>query len=280
MLLVCAHVGELLLLHDLHHRLLEGLADEHLEDGLDLHVEVEQVALVDLRLDVDARLHRDEDRRGQLVHEGVGLRVNVHLDRPVGELLEVLLGLHVDVLAPLGRLRRVRLRRQRRPPLRRLHLRLALHLKLLGLRGGREDLRGVGVAAHDALVVHDVVRLRDGTARRGDGKRSRRKGDGVSAQVQCRACVCVYGSSAYCGAWQAGSTCSPTPRAAVRWFVACGGVCQARAPGAALGGRSGRVREARTCPLAHGTSSASPRQSAAGWHGYGASARRAGETAV
>ena len=79
-------------------------------------------------------------------------------------------------------------------------------------------------------------------------------------------CVCVYGSSAYCGAWQAGSTCCPTPRAAVRWFVACGGVCQARAPGAALGGRSGRVREARTCPLAHGTSSASPRQSAAGWH--------------
>ena len=157
MLLVRAHVVELLLLHHLHHRLLQGLADQDLEDRLDLRVEVEEVALINLRLHVHARLHRYEDGGGELVHEGVRLRVDVDLDRPVRQLLQVLLRLHVDVLPPLSRLRRVRLWRQLRP------LEAAL---LLGLRGGREDLRGVCVPPHDALVVHDVVWLRDRSAGR------------------------------------------------------------------------------------------------------------------
>jgi len=191
-LLVRLHRRELLLLHHFHHRLLQRLAHEHLEDRLDLGVEVEEVAVVDLRLDVDARLHRDEDRRRKLVHERVGLRrergwgvsaaagvargergrrgrrrargarlrVNVDLDGPVGELLEVLLRLHVDVLAAVDRLRRRRLAHGFYL-LRRVvcSLRLPLHLELLGLRGGGQDLRRVRVAADHPLVVHDVRRV-------------------------------------------------------------------------------------------------------------------------
>mmetsp|Transcript_11126 Transcript_11126/g.23042 ORF Transcript_11126/g.23042 Transcript_11126/m.23042 type:complete len:388 (+) Transcript_11126:10-1173(+) len=53
---------QLLLLQDLHHALLQGLAHQDLEDGLALHVEVEELAVLDLGLDVDADLRGHEER--------------------------------------------------------------------------------------------------------------------------------------------------------------------------------------------------------------------------
>ena len=150
-LLVRAHVLQLLLLHHLHHRLLERLAYEYFENGLHLHIKVKQVALVDLRLHVHASLHRDEHGRGQLVHERIRLRDHVHLHRSVREFLQILLRLHVDVLAAIDRRGRVWLLQSLWPLLAALHLRLTLHLELLclgGLRDAREARRVRSVPRH------------------------------------------------------------------------------------------------------------------------------------
>mmetsp|Transcript_53798 Transcript_53798/g.131502 ORF Transcript_53798/g.131502 Transcript_53798/m.131502 type:complete len:221 (-) Transcript_53798:329-991(-) len=87
LVLVRPHVGQLLLLEDLHERLLQRLAHHDLQDRLHLEVEVEQVPLKDLRLAVHPRLHWEEQRRGRAVHEGVRLRLHLELHRPVGDLL-------------------------------------------------------------------------------------------------------------------------------------------------------------------------------------------------
>ena len=72
--LVRAHRRQLLLLAHLHQALLERLAHEDLEEGLDLEVEVEQVPGLNLRGRVQARLGGHEQGRGRAVHERVGLR--------------------------------------------------------------------------------------------------------------------------------------------------------------------------------------------------------------
>ena len=96
-LLVSAHSREFLLLHDLHQTLLKSLADKDLKDGLHLKVKVEEVAVLNLCLDVDANLHRDEERRRRSIHERIRLRRHIRLGDRVHQFLEVLFRLYVHV---------------------------------------------------------------------------------------------------------------------------------------------------------------------------------------
>jgi hypothetical protein len=82
---------------------LERLADEHLEEGHDLGVEVKQVPVLDLRGPVHPTLSGHEEGRGGPVEEGLGLRVGVLLHGAVGELLQVVVGLCVHVLPAVDR---------------------------------------------------------------------------------------------------------------------------------------------------------------------------------
>mmetsp|Transcript_10030 Transcript_10030/g.30678 ORF Transcript_10030/g.30678 Transcript_10030/m.30678 type:complete len:396 (+) Transcript_10030:492-1679(+) len=75
-LLELLHALQLVLLLDLHEGLLQRLANEHVQDGLDLEVEDEEaVALLDLRRGVDARLLRPVGLGRGLGQELVGLRL-------------------------------------------------------------------------------------------------------------------------------------------------------------------------------------------------------------
>lgn len=89
MLLVSAHGCELLLLHDLHEALLQRLSHEHLEDGLHLEVEVEEIALLDLGNCIYPCLLWDVERRRRAVHEQIRLGRHLHLRHNIRQLLQV-----------------------------------------------------------------------------------------------------------------------------------------------------------------------------------------------
>mmetsp|Transcript_22559 Transcript_22559/g.43807 ORF Transcript_22559/g.43807 Transcript_22559/m.43807 type:complete len:200 (-) Transcript_22559:59-658(-) len=96
LLLVRAHVGQLLLLEHLHQRLLERLAHEDLQYRLNFGVKDEEVTLKDLRLPVHPRLGGHEERRRRPVHEHVGLRVHVGLDGAVLDLFQVVFSVYFE----------------------------------------------------------------------------------------------------------------------------------------------------------------------------------------
>ena len=116
--LVVAEGVELLLFHHLHERLLERLADQNLENRLDLQIEIKQLprvslqshihgeqpylAVLNLRGCVNACLGLDEKRRRWAVKEGIGLNLNVAFLDSIAQLLEIQLGLDVDVLAAVN----------------------------------------------------------------------------------------------------------------------------------------------------------------------------------
>mmetsp|Transcript_32520 Transcript_32520/g.91412 ORF Transcript_32520/g.91412 Transcript_32520/m.91412 type:complete len:382 (-) Transcript_32520:116-1261(-) len=75
------HAAHLMLFLDLHHRLLQGLVHEHIEDRLHLKVEVEQLSILNLGARVDARLLRPVLLPRRLGQKLVGLRLHgLHLD--------------------------------------------------------------------------------------------------------------------------------------------------------------------------------------------------------
>mmetsp|Transcript_45044 Transcript_45044/g.107107 ORF Transcript_45044/g.107107 Transcript_45044/m.107107 type:complete len:328 (-) Transcript_45044:15-998(-) len=179
-LLVPLQRRQLLLFQHLHHALLQGLAHKHLQHWLALHIEIEQLALLDLRLDVNPDLRGHEERRWWTIKDEVCLRLSLKLHDAVRELLQVRVSLDVHVLPAGDRLRSpgtaLRLPGLQPPA---LGVPLLLHLCCIRLRLHHG---GVGITTHYPTVVHDVaMALGSGVIRisvlvpRSHGLRCRRK---------------------------------------------------------------------------------------------------------
>mmetsp|Transcript_40527 Transcript_40527/g.84827 ORF Transcript_40527/g.84827 Transcript_40527/m.84827 type:complete len:423 (+) Transcript_40527:112-1380(+) len=70
------HALYLVLLLNLHDRLLQRLVDKHVEDGLDFEIEIEDLTVLHLRVDIDARLLRHKMLRRRFGQELIGLRLH------------------------------------------------------------------------------------------------------------------------------------------------------------------------------------------------------------